>query len=356
MGVMKSFHLGLSLIIFALALPQSPRPRKNATIIAKEAQGAVVAIVVADKDGRPLAQGSGFLISRDGLVVTNYHVIRGGRSAVIKRPDGAFFVVDGVLALDRDRDVAIIKAHGDSFHIVALGNSDQLEVGEDVVAIGSPLSLESTVSNGIVSGVRDDDGRKLLQITAPISHGSSGGPLFNLSGDVVGITSSALPGGESLNFAIPINDVKQLLRLPRQALLPFPDEDESGNNISGQDPIFINEDGATGFAEVFALEPACTGLTLLHRFPAGGHWTLTLRKLRPVDRTGRIFLSWEGLAHFTGKEGFDIDKRFDVYSLIKDDRDAETPDVCSTCVSSTSLRAGARAVCMLVKGEGGQIK
>jgi len=79
------------------------------------------------------------------------------------------------------------------------------------VAIGNPLSLESTVSNGIVSGIRSDEGRRLLQITTPISHGSSGGPLFNMFGQVVGITSAALVGGENLNFAIPINDVKSLL-------------------------------------------------------------------------------------------------------------------------------------------------
>ena len=177
---------------------------------------------MSDKDGHPIAQGSGFLISKDGHVVTNYHVIKSGSSAVIKLPDGAFFAVDGVLASDKDRDVAIIKAHGNDFRTLTLGDSDRLQVGEEVVAIGNPLSLESTVSNGIVSAIRtvEDEGGKFLQITAPISPGSSGGPLFNMAGEVVGITTSHLVGGQNLNFAIPINDVKPIYLVPRLAESP----------------------------------------------------------------------------------------------------------------------------------------
>jgi putative serine protease PepD len=122
--------------------------------MSREAKGAVVSIVMSDKGGHPIAQGSGFLISKDGHVVTNYHVIANGSSAVIKLPDGTFFVVDGVLATDKDRDVAIVKAHGNGFKALTLGDSDRLQVGEEVVAIGNPLSLESTVSNGIVSAIR----------------------------------------------------------------------------------------------------------------------------------------------------------------------------------------------------------
>ena len=86
--------------------------------------------------------------------MTNYHVIKGASSAIVKLPDGAFYDVDGVVAFDKARDLAVIKAHGQNFRVVTLGNSDRVQVGEEVVAIGSPLSLESTVSNGIVSGIR----------------------------------------------------------------------------------------------------------------------------------------------------------------------------------------------------------
>ncbi len=185
--------------------------RKDIPAIAKAANGAIVSIVMSDKDGHAIAQGSGFLISKDGRIVTNYHVIENGSSAIVKLPDGAFFVVDGVLAFDKARDVAVIKAHGENFRTLTLGNSDRLQVGEEVVAIGNPLSLESTVSNGIVSGIRtvEEEGGKFLQVTTPISPGSSGGPLFNMAGEVVGITTLYLKGGENLNFAIPINDAKE---------------------------------------------------------------------------------------------------------------------------------------------------
>ena len=192
---------------------QSAPHRKDIATIAKEANGAVVSIVMSDKEGHPISQGSGFLMSKDGWVVTNYHVIKSGTSAVVKLPDGAFFPVDGIVASDKGRDVAIIKAHGNDFRTLTFGDSARLQVGEEVVAIGNPLSLESTVSNGIVSAIRtvEEEGGKFLQITAPISHGSSGGPLLNMAGEVVGITSAVIMGGENLNFAIPIDDVKPMI-------------------------------------------------------------------------------------------------------------------------------------------------
>jgi S1-C subfamily serine protease len=208
---------------------QSAPPRKDIPAIAKAANGSIVSIVMSDKDGKPIAQGSGFLVSKDGVIVTNYHVISEGSSAIVKLPDGAFYVVDGVLASDKVRDVAVIKAHGGNFRALNLGNSDQVQVGEEVVAIGNPLSLESTVSNGIVSGIRvvKEEGGKFLQVTAPISHGSSGGPLFNMVGEVVGITTLLIKDGENLNFAIPINDAKRLLLAKSSKIHALPNETES---------------------------------------------------------------------------------------------------------------------------------
>jgi hypothetical protein len=216
-------------LMAAFVGPQTAPPRRDIPAIAKAANGAIVTIVMSDKDGHVIAQASGFLISKDGRIVTNYHVIEHGSSAIIKLPDGAFFVVDGVLAFDKARDVAVIKAHGENFRTLTLGNSDRLQVGEEVVAIGNPLSLESTVSNGIVSGIRtvEEEGGKFLQVTTPISPGSSGGPLFNMAGEVVGITTLKIKGGENLNFAIPINEAKHLLLTQSAKAQNFPNEPES---------------------------------------------------------------------------------------------------------------------------------
>jgi len=216
--------------------PQAVRTKKDIPTIARLADDSIVSIVMSDKDGKPIAQGSGFFVSADGLIVTNYHVISEGSSAVAKLPDGAFYAVDGVLTFDKARDVAVIKAHGKNFRPLTLGDSNRVQVGEEVVAIGNPLSLESTVSNGIVSGVRtvQDEGGKFLQITAPISPGSSGGPLFNMVGEVVGITTMYLKGGENLNFATPINDAKLLLR-GRPTIQKFPDEPETKETSTSAD-------------------------------------------------------------------------------------------------------------------------
>jgi Trypsin-like peptidase domain len=224
------------LIVLAatLAPAQAATLRKDIPTIAKAANGAVVSIIMSDKNGQPIAQGSGFIISKDGRIVTNYHVIKSGTSAIAKLPDGAFFVVDGVLAVDKNRDIAILKAHGTDFRTVTLGNSENLQIGEEIVAIGNPLSLESTVSNGIISGIRnvEAEGGKFLQVTAPISPGSSGGPLLNMAGDVVGVTTLYLKGGENLNFAVPINDVKRLLRGNISKVHDFPNEASEGGTPS----------------------------------------------------------------------------------------------------------------------------
>jgi V8-like Glu-specific endopeptidase len=247
-----SHFLKMILVLTVLAgvstTAQTPTPKKDIPTIAKAASGAIVSIVMSDKDGKPLAQGTGFLVSKDGIIVTNYHVIAEGASAIVKFPDapaarsqGFDFgfgtpvcVVDGVVASDKARDMAVIKARGRGFRTLTLGNSDRVQVGEAVVAIGNPLSLESTVSNGIVSARRTvkEEGGDFLQITAPISPGSSGGPLFNMSGEVIGITTMYLKGGENLNFAIPINDVKQLLANPPAKLQHLPNEVENAENAA----------------------------------------------------------------------------------------------------------------------------
>ena len=226
--MVRRFELKLLSLIFiagGVVAAQSPPPRKDIPTIAKAAKGAIVTIVMANND-KPIARGTGFLVGADGAIMTNYHVVATGNVGVVKFADGTILPVDGVLATDKFRDLAIIKIHGKIFPTLTLGNSDQIQVGEEVVAIGNPLGLELTVSNGILSGIRSDEKEdgKLLQITAPISRGSSGGPLFNMFGEVVGINAMFLEGGESLNFAIPINEAKPLLLTDLSRLQNLPNE------------------------------------------------------------------------------------------------------------------------------------
>ena len=208
-----------------VVLAQSAPIKKDIPTIARSAREAIVTIVMANND-EPLSAGTGFLVSRDGVIVTNYHVIRSGNAGLVKFADDTIIPVDGVLAANKVRDIAIIKIHGKTFRTLTLGNSNRVQVGDDVVAIGNPHLLEQTVSNGILSGVRTDTeaAGRLLQITAPITHGSSGGPLFNMMGEVIGITTEGFEGSGNLNFAIPINDAKNLLLNKSGKLQNLPDE------------------------------------------------------------------------------------------------------------------------------------
>jgi S1-C subfamily serine protease len=181
--------------------------------VVKRSSDAVVLIVISNSAGQETALGSGFLISADGEIVTNFHVIKEAHSAIVKLSNGAFFPVTGVLASDADKDLAIIKVSGRNLPFLTLGDIDNLHVGDHVVAIGSPLGLEGTVSDGIVSALRDVAKMRWIQTTAPVSHGNSGGPLLDMNDHVVGVITWVvnLESGQNLNFAAPCSEVKALL-------------------------------------------------------------------------------------------------------------------------------------------------
>jgi S1-C subfamily serine protease len=171
------------------------------------ASPAVVLVEVYDQEGHKRGLGSGFAASANGSVVTNYHVIRGASRATAKFADGTFAPVLGVVAYDPGHDVAVIKVQATSPPTLKLGDSDKLRVGDHVVAIGSPLGLQNTLSEGIVSAMRSG----LIQMSAPISPGSSGGPVLNPTGDVVAISVATIMSGQNLNFAVPVNWAKRYL-------------------------------------------------------------------------------------------------------------------------------------------------
>jgi len=175
--------------------------------------------------------GSGFIISKDGYVLTCNHVVEDKEAdfTVILDPDHKY----QAQVLDKDPliDMAILKIQGDNFPFLKLGDSDKLELGETVLAVGNPLGeFEDTLSCGIVSGlsrkINASSGfssditplRGLIQTDAAINQGNSGGPLLNLKGEVIGINTAVALGAENIGFAIPINQVKELLiRLCKQA-------------------------------------------------------------------------------------------------------------------------------------------
>ena len=179
-------------------------------IYARYSQG-IVSITVKNKDGNEMGEGSGFVLSPEGLIVTNFHVISKAYSAVVKVGEGSTYQASLVKAEPRF-DIAVLKINTKGLLPLAIGNSDEVLSGQVVVAIGSPMGFEQSVSSGIVSAVRPGSSMKLIQITAPVSPGSSGGPLLNEYGEVIGITTIAsFFMAQNLNFAIPINYLKKVL-------------------------------------------------------------------------------------------------------------------------------------------------
>jgi serine protease Do len=157
------------------------------------------------------AQGSGFLIATDGIVLTNAHVVDGAKEVTVKLSDHREFKAK-VLGADRSSDIAVLKIDGHDFPTVHLGDSDQLGVGDYVLAIGEPFGLEETATAGIVSAkgrsLPGDGYVPFIQTDAAVNPGNSGGPLFDANGAVVGINAqiySNSGGYQGVSFAIPIN-------------------------------------------------------------------------------------------------------------------------------------------------------
>jgi S1-C subfamily serine protease len=185
----------------ASSSPPPPRELSTGEIFA-QASPSVVLIEVFDDEGHKRAFGSGFLVSSGGSVVTNYHVIRGAYSALVHFQDGASAPVLGVVGYDPSGDVAVVAvASTNGRPPLKIGNPSLLSVGDKVVAIGSPEGLQNTTSEGIVTALRGP----VIQMSTPISHGSSGGPVLSAHGDVVGIAVATVAAGENLNFAVPIS-------------------------------------------------------------------------------------------------------------------------------------------------------
>lgn len=194
--------------------PQPEQEIKAPRDIYEENKNAIVKIAALDKNGNERAVGSGFVVSKDGKVLTNYHVIHLAYSLKVIFNDDTSVIVKDVLMYDKERDFALFKLPGNKdVASVSIGEARKTSVGETVVTVGSPLGYTNSITSGLLSGKRIIGGQNLLQISSPISPGNSGGPLFNSAGKVIGIVQAKIVGGENMNIAQPIDNIVPYLGL-----------------------------------------------------------------------------------------------------------------------------------------------
>jgi tetratricopeptide (TPR) repeat protein len=181
--------------------------------LVRRVKPSVVSVLTYDLKGEPLISGSGFFV-RPGEVMTNVHVIKGAHRVEIHTLEGKgrTYQVAGALAVDEEADLALLKVDLPVERSRPLSMSATLpDEGEQVFVIGNPLRLEGSVSNGIVSAIREvPDLGRIIQVTAPVSHGNSGSPLFNMRGEVIGIVTVKVTNGQNINLALGVSRIAAL--------------------------------------------------------------------------------------------------------------------------------------------------
>lgn len=198
--------------------------------------GPAVVMIFRQEGDQISSMGSGFLVDPTGIIVTNFHVVRNATSIWVKLISGEIYRVVKIVNLNKDKDICLIKIEGFDLPYVILGNSNEVAIGENCFAIGNPQGFENTVSTGIISGRRLYKGFTLFQTTTPVSPGSSGGPLINERGEVIGVLSLTWtePGSQNINFAIPINYVRGMLG--SDAIFKFEDLKDDDSRVVGSSP------------------------------------------------------------------------------------------------------------------------
>ena len=251
----------LLLLTVSLLASKQVFPQESLPDLVRRVKPSVVAIATYDAQGEALMTGSGFFV-RPGQVVTNLHVIRGAQRTEVKTLDGKgkVFPVAGLLATDEEGDLALLSVDMPPDRPRASELARVLpDEGEQIVVIGNPLKLEGSVTDGIVSAVREvPNVGKIIQITAPISHGNSGSPVFNMKGEVVGVVTVKVTNGQNINLAISAARVSQLqpgeLRpIARISAKEKPGDVAESSYRNGLDSLWLgNYDNAIGYFETAA--------------------------------------------------------------------------------------------------------
>ena len=223
---------GMWLAIALAILGTSVVSAETAREIAGTALRSTVLLTVEDENGQPLRSGIGFLVG-DGLIASSLHVVEGASAGYVSLAgEETRYALGNVTAKDRERDLVVIEIPATDLPTLPVGNSDAVQAGDRVYVAGNLRRLDGAFPHGVVSGIREVESGTLLQITAPISPGSSGGPVLNAAGEVIGITVASVRDGQNLIFAIPANYLAKLLEGPLPAEPLSTSEDDAGAFLS----------------------------------------------------------------------------------------------------------------------------
>lgn len=206
---MKPLFFVACVSLLATVAATQPSP-DDASRIYAETAGSVFPLLVKSALGQDVAQGTGFLIA-GGRIVTNEHVVRRGEKILLVLGEAKISL--RLEKSDAARDLAVLKSDVELTARPLELSQAMPKPGESVIVIGTPAGLERSISSGLSSGLREIDSQRVLQITAPISPGSSGGPVFDRAGRVVGVATSTLADGQNLNFAVPVSELRDFLSL-----------------------------------------------------------------------------------------------------------------------------------------------
>lgn len=205
---MKKSYIAVNTFLLFIILTASAYAQGADEIFAN-VNDAVVVVEAIDFDGTKTKSGSGVIIKDKGILVTNFHILAGNEKLKLKHKDAEIKYTE-IIGFNVEKDVLILKVEDVNCAQIKVGISTDLKVGSKVYAIGSPMGLENTLSEGIVGGFRKFDKKEnnleYIQVTAPISPGSSGGAILNANGELVGISTMGYQEGENLGFAIKIED------------------------------------------------------------------------------------------------------------------------------------------------------
>jgi S1-C subfamily serine protease len=287
MDVFRRSHLRLvflpllAFFIPAVCVAQSKTPQVSPADIYERTHSSVVIVIVRDSNAKPISQGSGFIV-RKNRIVTNHHVVENAASAFIIFADGNSQEVEGLAADSPARDLAILVVNTGARPALKLGDELAVRQGDSVYALGAPEGLELSLTNGILSGFRDVEDKFLLQTTAPIAHGSSGGPLFDSLGRVIGVTTAFLSDSPGIYFSIGAKDVSRLLHAPSAVILPLASTPTKPPTIAD----FSAE--IAEFAALIGRYIAEKGLTGRAKVQASGNTLVITGKLHPAEHGGLL--------------------------------------------------------------------